>query len=627
MGHIEILRCAQNDKRILSGNRYCRKTGWYFLGTNEVHKKATMKRSHTCGELRKGHVSATVTLMGWVQRRRDLGQLIFIDLRDREGITQIVFNPEINPALMEKAHTVRNEYVLAVTGQVKLRPSDMVNASLITGEIEIWAGELEVLNTSRPTPFAIEDQVEASDILRLTYRYLDLRRPSMMQNLITRHRVAVIMRSYLNQLGFLEVETPFLTKSTPEGARDYLVPSRIIPGKFYALPQSPQLFKQLLMVAGVDKYYQIVRCFRDEDLRADRQPEFTQLDIEMSFIDENDIMNVIEGLMQRLMREIVGYDLALPIPRISYIEAMDRFGVDRPDLRFDLELKDLSDVFRSSSFKLFADKVRKGGIVKAVNVKACAHFSRKVLDELGSLVMEYGASGLAWARIKENDWQSSMGKFLSQEEKDRINCVLDLKDGDLALFVAEQPAVVHDALGRLRLHLAERLNLVAPRQYCFIWVTQFPLLEYDETLGRYVAVHHPFTSPLAEDVHKIKEHPDQVRSRAYDLVLNGTEIGGGSIRMHRQEFQETVFEALSIDKSEAQRKFGFLLEALQFGAPPHGGIALGMDRLIMLLCGRSSIRDVIAFPKTQRATDPMTDAPSEVDPSQLAELGLSLAIP
>jgi aspartyl-tRNA synthetase len=584
-----------------------------------------MKRSHTCGELRKDHIGRTVTLMGWVQRRRDLGQLIFIDLRDREGITQIVFNPEIKASLLETARAVRSEYVLAVQGEVKPRPSDMVNPHLATGEIELWASDLEILNTSRPTPFVIEDQVEASDLLRLTYRYLDLRRPSMMQALVIRHRVAAIMRSYLNELGFLEIETPFLTKSTPEGARDYLVPSRIMPGRFYALPQSPQLFKQLLMVAGMDKYYQIVRCFRDEDLRADRQPEFTQLDIEMSFIEEHDIMTVIEGLMQRLMGEILGQELTLPIPRLTYAEAMERFGTDRPDVRYGLELKDLSEIFQYSGFKLFADKVREGGLVKAINVKECAHFSRKILDELSALAVEYGAGGLAWARIRGGEWQSPFGKVMQEEERDRIIRTLDLKEGDLALFVADKPVKAQEALGRLRIHLAERLNLASPNRFSFVWVTHFPLLEYDETLNRYVAVHHPFTSPLPEDVPNLKEHPDRVRSRAYDLVLNGNEIGGGSIRIHRQDLQEAVFEALSIGKEEAQKKFGFLLEALQFGAPPHGGIALGMDRLVMLLCGRTSIRDVIAFPKTQRATDPMTDAPSEVDPSQLAELGLKLA--
>jgi len=586
-----------------------------------------MKRTHTCGELTKEQTGVVVTLMGWVQRRRDLGKLIFVDLRDRQGVTQIVFNPEINPDLLKTAHNIRGEYVLAVKGDVQPRPEDMVNSSMATGEIEIRAQELEILNTSQTTPFVIEDQLEASDELRLKYRYLDLRRPTMMQGLITRHRVASAMRDYLNHKGFLEVETPFLTKSTPEGARDYLVPSRTLPGKFYALPQSPQLFKQLLMIAGADKYYQIVKCFRDEDLRADRQPEFTQLDLEMSFVDEEDVIDVVEGLMQRLMKEILGRDTEIPFPRVTYSEAMERFGLDRPDMRFGMELKDVSDVFSSSGFKLFAEKVKQGDKVKAVKVSDGAGFSRKELDQLGQEVAAYGAKGMAWAKLKDGEWQSSLAKFLSQSERERINLILDMKNGDLALFVADSPAVVGEVLGRLRLDLARRLNLLESDRFNFVWVTHFPLLEYDKTQNRYVAVHHPFTSPLPDDLHKLHEHPEQVRSRAYDLVLNGNEIGGGSIRIHSQEVQEAVFKALSIDEHEAQAKFGFLLEALRYGAPPHGGIALGMDRLVMLLCGKSSIRDVIAFPKTQRATDPLTDAPSSVDAGQLSELNLKVVTP
>jgi aspartyl-tRNA synthetase len=583
------------------------------------------KRTHSCGELRTSQAGETVTLMGWVQRRRDLGNLIFIDLRDREGVTQVVFNPEINPDAMATAHKIRHEFVLALTGAVKPRPKDMINPTMATGEIEVWAEEVEILNPSLPLPFAIEDKLEASDALRLKYRYLDLRRPTMMEGLKTRHRAAQTIRTYLNERGFLEIETPFLTKSTPEGARDYLVPSRISPGLFYALPQSPQLFKQLLMVAGVDKYYQIVKCFRDEDLRADRQPEFTQLDLEMSFVDEEDVITLVEGLMHRLMQTVLGREVSLPFPRLTYAEAMDRFGVDRPDMRFGMELVDLSEVFRHSEYRLFAEKARQGEAVKALTVKNCAHFSRKVLDELGGLVAEYGAKGLAWARIKDGDWQSPMAKFLGDGEKNEISRRVGLENNDLTLMVADKVGVVHESLGKLRLELAARLNLLNPEAYSFVWVTRFPLLEYDEQLSRYVAVHHPFTSPLPEDLPLLEENPGAVRSRAYDIVLNGNEIGGGSIRIHRKEVQETVFKALALGEDEAREKFGFLLEALQYGAPPHGGIALGMDRLVMLLCGKSSIRDVIAFPKTQRATDPLTGAPSPVDEAQLRELGLKLA--
>ncbi len=582
------------------------------------------KRTHTCGELRKTAVDTSVTLMGWVQRRRDFGGLIFIDLRDREGITQIVFNPENNSSLMESAHKIRSEFVLEVTGTVKARPNDMVNTSLSTGEIEIWAEELAILNSSLPLPFAIEDSAEASDALRLKFRYLDLRRPSMARALRFRHGVTQSIRSYFNEAGFWDVETPFLTKSTPEGARDYLVPSRVQPGSFYALPQSPQLFKQLLMVAGVEKYYQIVRCFRDEDLRADRQPEFTQLDVELSFVDEEDIITLVEGLLQRVVKEALDRTVEIPFPRMTYAEAMDRYGVDRPDLRFGMEIRDASDVFRGSGFRVFADKVEQGGAVRGINAKGCAHFSRKMLDELTALAAEFGAKGLAWARRKDGEWQSSMAKFLNQEERDSVTQGMNLEEGDLALFIADAPRKASEILGRLRLDLGGRLNLLDPDVLNFVWVMHFPLLEYDEEQGRYVAVHHPFTSPLEEDLSLLKEQPGAVRSRAYDIVLNGSEVGGGSIRIHRQDVQAEVFSTLGIGEEEAREKFGFLLEALQYGAPPHGGIALGLDRLVTILDRRTSIRDVIAFPKTQRAADPMTGAPGSVDETQLKELGISL---
>lgn len=581
----------------------------------------TMRRTHHCNELGIGHVGEKVTLMGWVLRRRDHGGVIFIDLRDREGITQVVFNPEINPAVHEKAHRLRSEWVIAVSGVVDPRPGDMANPKLATGEIEVLIDQLLILNTSETPPFPLDEDKEVSDGLRLQYRYLDLRKPEMTANLIARHRAVQSIRGYLNARGFLDIETPMLTKSTPEGARDYLVPSRVNPGRFFALPQSPQLFKQLLMVAGLDRYYQIVKCFRDEDLRADRQPEFTQIDMELSFVDEEQVIEIVEGMIDALFRETIGRDVQPPFQRISYDEAMSRYGTDRPDTRFAMELVDLTEIAAGCEFKVFRGAVDGGGTVRALNAKGCGRFTRKELDDLTDYALQFGAKGLAWVKIKEGgEWQSPIAKFFSAEERQRIAAALDAQVDDLLFFGADKNATVFQVLGELRVELARRLDLLDATVFRFVWVTDFPLLAYDDKEKRFQALHHPFTAPRDEDIEKLATDPGAVYSRAYDLVLNGTEIGGGSLRIHQRDVQMKVLQALSISDDEAREKFGFLLRALEFGAPPHGGIAFGLDRLMMLITGGDSIRNVIAFPKTQKATCPLTDAPDKVARRQLTEL-------
>ncbi len=583
-----------------------------------------MRRTHSCCELGAEDIGAEVVLMGWVLRRRDHGGVIFIDLRDREGITQVVFNPAVDTEVHAKAHAIRNEYVLAVRGKVDPRPDGMVNSNLRTGEIEVLVSELKILNPAKTPPFLIEDNIDVSENIRLKYRHLDLRRPQMQNNLKLRHRATASVRNYLNGLDFLDLETPVLTRSTPEGARDYLVPSRVNPGQFYALPQSPQIFKQLFMISGYDRYYQIVRCFRDEDLRADRQPEFTQIDIEMSFVGQEDVIETAEGMMAAVFNDVLGTELATPFKRLTYAQAVGRYGLDKPDTRFGLELKDISDIVAGSGFKVFAGAVKKGGIVKALNAKGCIHFSRKEIDDLTDFVAVYRAKGMAWIKVKENDWQSPIAKFFTDDEKKALAERIDMEPGDLIFFVADQPKIVNEALGNLRNHLGQRLGLIDEKQFEFLWVTRFPMFEYDEGEKRYQALHHPFTSPLEEDYGKLQDDPLAVQSRAYDLVLNGFEIGGGSIRIHQREIQEKVFKALGMDRKDYEDKFGFLLSALDSGAPPHGGIAIGFDRLVMLLCGESSIRDVIAFPKTQKAACLLTGAPSTTSKQQLEELHLRL---
>ena len=582
------------------------------------------KRTHYCGELNIKNVGEEVVLMGWVNRRRDHGGLIFVDLRDREGVVQAVFNPELDSISHEKAHSIRSEFVIALKGRVDSRPEGTVNPDLKTGGIEVYASELKVLNESLTPPFLLEDNADTSDYLRLKYRYMDLRMPSLQKNLITRHKITRIMRNFLSDRGFLEIETPMLTKSTPEGARDYLVPSRLNPGHFYALPQSPQLFKQILMISGYDKYFQIARCFRDEDLRADRQPEFTQLDVEMSFVESDAIIELMEALMAFVIKDILGKDVETPFRRLSYAESTRRFGLDAPDMRYGLELNDVTELVKGSNFKVFSDVAAKGGMVKAINAKGCSGFSRKELDDFTEFVGIYGAKGLAWVKIQNDGWQSPIAKFISEDIKADVDNLLDGEVGDLYMFVADTPQVVNSSLGFLRVHIAKKLNLIPEDTYALVWVTDFPLLEYDEGEERYTSTHHPFTSPVDEDIEKLDSAPLEVKAKAYDLVLNGVEIGGGSLRIHQETIQKKVFEKLGIGKEEANEKFGFLLEALSYGAPPHGGIALGLDRLVAILCGVTSIRDVIAFPKTQKAFCLMTEAPSTINKKQLDELSLRL---
>lgn len=581
------------------------------------------KRTHYCGEISARDEGTEVVLFGWVQRRRDLGGLIFVDLRDREGVVQIVFDPDSDEALHAEARKIRGEYVLAVVGKVRRRPAGMENTQMLTGEVEVIVSAFEILNEAKTLPFTLDDE-DVSENLRLKYRYLDLRRPAIQKNLILRSRLAMATRQYFNENGFIEVETPFLGKSTPEGARDYLVPSRITKGAFYALPQSPQIFKQLLMVSGFDRYFQIVKCFRDEDLRADRQPEFTQIDVEMSFITEDDIMKMMEGLMKAIFKTCLNIDLPLPFPRLKYADAMARYGKDNPDIRFGMEIVDLTEIVGNSDFRLFSETAGNGGAVKAIRAAGAATLSRKELDTLKEFAAVYGAKGLVWAKVNASDWTSPAFKFLTPQEVETIGRAMNASEGDVLIFVADTQKIVNDALGNLRLHLARKLNLIDTNALAFTWITEFPLMEYSETEKRFVSTHHPFTSPFIEDLPFLTTDPSKVRARAYDLVLNGSEIGGGSIRIHRKDIQAQVFSALGLGDEEARSKFGFLLDALEYGAPPHGGLAFGLDRLTMIMTGADSIRDVIAFPKTQKAACLMSDAPSEVSAEQLAELSLKI---
>jgi aspartyl-tRNA synthetase len=585
-----------------------------------------MLKTHHCGQISKAQIGQTVTLNGWVQRRRDLGGVLFIDLRDRSGIVQIVFNPDFSGEALAIADRSRNEYVLAVQGKVVERDAETVNKNIATGEIEIQVTNIEIMNAAKTPPFFIEDGVEVDEAVRLKYRYLDLRRPEMQKTLMLRAKAAKIFRDFLDENGFIDVETPILTKSTPEGARDYLVPSRVHPGEFFALPQSPQIFKQLLMVSGLERYYQIARCFRDEDLRADRQPEFTQVDIETSFLSQDQLLELMEELIVKLMRETSHVEIARPFQRLSYADAIGKYGSDKPDLRFGLELEDVSDIVATSGVQVFANVIKGGGQVKALNAKGCGTWSRKDIDDLGTFASRYGAKGLAWIQVKDGEFKGPIVKFFTETEIASLKERLGAEEGDLLLFSADKKKVVADVLGNLRLKIGRDLGLIDESQFKFAWVVDFPLLGYDEEAGRWVAEHHPFTRPKEEDLHFFESDPGQIRAQAYDLVLNGYEVGGGSMRIYQRDVQEKMFSALGFSKEEANEKFGFLLEAFEYGTPPHGGIAFGFDRLVMLITGRTNLRETIAFPKTASATDLLTDAPGTVDDKQLEQLSIRVAL-
>lgn len=580
-------------------------------------------RTHRCGELREAHVGEEVQLKGWVQKRRDLGSVIFIDLRDRMGVVQIVCNPEISANAHEVAEKVRNEYVLDIKGTVVKRDPSTVNENIATGAIEVHVQEMEILNEAKTPPFPIENNIDVSEDVRLKYRYLDLRRPEMLETFKLRHRITKMMRDFLDEQEFFEVETPILTKSTPEGARDYLVPSRVHPGEFYALPQSPQLFKQLLMVSGFERYYQVARCFRDEDLRADRQPEFTQLDIEASFLDKEDLLPMMEEMMKKIMKEVKGMEIETPFPRLKYVDAMNRYGSDKPDTRFGMELVDVTEIVKDSDFKVFASVAKSGNPVKGICVKGGNEkFTRSEIDGFLDYVKIYGAKGLAWIKVEEDGLKGPIAKFFNDEEKQALLEAFGAEAGDLLLFVADKAKVVYDSLGNLRLKLGKQLGLIDESKFNFLWVTEFPLVSYDEEANRYVAEHHPFTRPMDEDLQYLETDPSKVRAQAYDLVLNGYELGGGSQRIYNRDVQMKMFAALGFSEERAREQFGFLLDAFEYGTPPHGGIALGLDRLIMILTGRSNLRDTIAFPKTASASCLMTSAPGEVSTEQLVELNL-----
>ena len=582
-----------------------------------------MKRTHRCAELSENNIGEEVIVMGWTKTYRQLGALTFIDLRDISGIVQLSFSEDYSKEAFEKAQTVRNEFVLAARGKVVERSS--INDKIPTGHIEIQVTELRILNESETPPFVIEEGSNVKDETRLKFRYLDLRRPDVQKNLIVRHKIAQIARSFYSDNKFLEIETPMLTKSTPEGARDYLVPSRVHPGKFYALPQSPQLYKQILMLSGMDRYFQIVKCFRDEDLRADRQPEFTQIDLEMSFVEAEDVMGLNERFIQKLFKEVLDKDIELPLRRIPYCEAMSKYGSDKPDTRFGLELQDISDVVKTCEFKVFKGAIEAGGSVRGINIKGGASFSRKEIDSLGEFVKTYRAKGLAWLAINEDgSYKSSFAKFLAEDEVENIVKAMNGEKGDLLAFVADKNAVVFDSLGALRLEVAKRMNLIPEGSYDLLWVTEFPLLEYSEEEGRFTAMHHPFTAPIDEDIEYLDTDPGRVRAKAYDIVINGCEAGGGSIRIYNSALQQKMFETLGFTKEDAWERFGFLLEGFKYGTPPHGGMAYGLDRLVMLLTGCDNIKDVIAFPKVQNASELMTNAPDRVDQKQLDELYIAL---